>query len=130
MLALGPHFIELDGCAHVGRVLRLRVADVVGVVCGTDVGVVHAFEDGHGGSLERIVMYVFERLRTRVEEGLRLKLGQEHGLLKWPFAVLSLLWSSRLHLFFYLLYASIRINHPSVIIKVSITSASFTIDSS
>lgn len=112
MLTLCPHFIELYGNAHVLGILRLRVADVVGVVGGAEVGLVHAFEDGHRGSLERVVMYIFKGLRTRVEDGLGLELRQEHRFLKWPFAVLPLLGSSWLHLFFNLLYASSHINHP------------------
>ena len=106
MLALRPHLTELDGDADVRRILRLCVADVVSMVGGTEVGLVHAFEHGHRGSLERVVMDVFERLRARVENGLGLELGQEHGFLKGAFSVLPFLGSSWLHLFFYLLYAS------------------------
>ena len=42
VLALRPHFAELDWRAHVRGVLWLRVADVV-VVGGTEVGLVEAF---------------------------------------------------------------------------------------
>lgn len=64
MLTLRPHF-ELEW--HGGRGEGLGVADVVGVVVGTEIGLVHAFQDGHGGSLHGIVMDIFERQRTLLD---------------------------------------------------------------
>lgn len=64
MLALCPHF-ELQW--HGGWGEGLRVADVVGVVVGTEIGLVHAFQDGHGGPLHGVVVDVFEWLRTLLD---------------------------------------------------------------
>lgn len=61
MLTLCAHF-ELEWHGRWGK--GLRVAEVVGVVVGTEIGLMHAFKNGHGGALHGVVVDIFEGLRT------------------------------------------------------------------
>lgn len=47
MLTLCSHLVELDRNADVLRIRSLSVADVVSMIRGTEIGLMHAFKHWH-----------------------------------------------------------------------------------
>lgn len=84
MLALCTH-LELKRNGRRRKVVS--VADIVGMVIWAQAGLMDVLENRHRRSLHRIVVDVFQRLRTLLHYWLSLKFRQKHGFLKRSFSL-------------------------------------------